>query len=244
MSDFFDDQSNVTKDIEESLNATDDEVVEETASDEVEQVAEKIKVGDEEYTQEELNRLVGLGKIGVEAEEKYNTKIDKVWPEFSKSRNEVKDLQEKVEALEKGNTAPIMEGDDAQVSEALEAAKRLGLMTKDQFDELYAQRRAAEKLLDQTSGLEKEYNGADGRPKFDQKEVLQFMAENGINDPELAYKVRYEKELDEWKEKRLTGAKKSNIVTSTNAGATSKAPEQVKPNRDNIQALIEESLGQ
>lgn len=241
--DSFDDQ-NVSQQVEESLNVTDEENTEVEAEETPQESIEKIKVGDDEYTQDELNELVGLGKIGKEAEEKFNTKIDKVWPEFSRSRNEVKELQDKISELEKGNIAPLTEGGDDQTAQALEAAKRLGLMTQDQFDQLYAERRAAEKLLDQTDTLAKEYTGSDGRPKFVQQDILEYMRDNGINDPELAYKVKFESELDAWKEQKLTGAKKTNIVTSNNTGATSKAPEQVKPNRDNIQALIEESLGQ
>lgn len=261
MADFFDDQiaKNVQSQIEESLNVTDEpnnEVDESTDGSSVEtiventkedEILEKIKVGDEEYTQEELNRLVSLGKIGVEAEEKFNTKIDSVWPEYSKSRNEVKELKEQLEEFKRGNAEPLMQdGNVEQIQQAKELAKRLGLMTSDEFDQLYAERRASEKLLETVEGLESTYNGADGRPKFNKLEILEFMRDNGgmNNDPELAYKVKYEKELDAWKEKKLTGAKKSNVVTTTQSIAGSKQPEEVRPTANNLDALVRESLGQ
>jgi hypothetical protein len=260
MADFFDDQSakNVQAQIEESLNITNEpnnEFDESTDGSSVEtivddsakedEIVEKIKVGNEEYTQEELNRLVSLGKIGVEAEEKFNTKIDRVYPEYSKSRNEVKELKEQLEEFKRGNAEPLMQdGNEEQIQQAKEAAKRLGLMTADEFDQLYAERRASEKLLETVEGLESTYNGADGRPKFNKLEVLEYMRDNGINDPELAYKVKYEKELDSWKENRLTGAKKSNVVTTTQSSAGSKQPNEVRPTADNLDALVRESLGQ
>src|SRR5258707_5967074 len=60
------------------------------------QEVEKINLGGEEYTQEELTKLVGLGKIGLEAEQKYKTRLDRVWPEFQQVINEKKVLEDKV----------------------------------------------------------------------------------------------------------------------------------------------------
>ena len=75
-------------------------------------------------------------------------------------------------------------------------------MTADDVRTFYAEQRAAEKLLDRTEKLESDFNGADGRPKFEKIAILEYMRDNGINDPELAYKIKYEKELDAWKEKK------------------------------------------
>ena len=73
----------------EDVEENPEETTEEPAA---EKEAEKVKLGEEEYTKEELDRFVKLGKIGVEAEEKFDTKIDKVWPEFTKTRQELKEL--------------------------------------------------------------------------------------------------------------------------------------------------------
>ena len=43
----------------------------------------KIEIEGEQFTKEELSKLIGLGKIGKDAEDKYHTKIDKVWPEYT-----------------------------------------------------------------------------------------------------------------------------------------------------------------
>jgi len=55
-----------------------DDEPEEVEEKEEEKEPETLMIGDEEYKQEDLQRLVGLGKIGQEAEEKYNVKLDKV----------------------------------------------------------------------------------------------------------------------------------------------------------------------
>ena len=57
------------------------------------QETEKITIGDQEFGQEELEELVGLGRIGKEAQEKFNTSIDKVYPEFTKATQRVKELE-------------------------------------------------------------------------------------------------------------------------------------------------------
>ncbi len=83
MPDFFDDQSQLPQ-------HQDEQSVEE----------EKIKVGEKEYSQADLQRLVGLGEIGIEAEQKYKTKIDRVWPNYQQVINEKKELSDKLAAIE------------------------------------------------------------------------------------------------------------------------------------------------
>jgi len=70
---FFEDKKDEVEETEEQVEEQAEEVVE-----------EKITLGENEYSQDELKELVNLGKIGKEAEEKYNTSIDKVWPEYSR----------------------------------------------------------------------------------------------------------------------------------------------------------------
>ena len=57
---------------------------EEIPQEKTAQEIEKVKIGEQEYTQEELDRYVKLGKLAQEAEDKYNTKLDRVWPEYTK----------------------------------------------------------------------------------------------------------------------------------------------------------------
>lgn len=211
----------------------------------------KIKLGETEYSQEELNRLVGLGRLAEEAEKKYNTKIDKVWPEYGRTKQREKELENEIEKLR--NPQPkVAESEADAIKEAKDAARKLGIVIDEDFDSrlqksfrtYYQQERAAEKLLEDAKDMESEIDGKDGRPAFKTQEVLEFMAENGINNLETAYKVKYEKELDSWKESQLGKAKRSGMTTTIqgSGAGVSKQPSNVKITRDNLSQLVSEAL--
>ena len=216
-----------------------------------EEVIEKIKVGEKEYTQDELQDLVGMGEKTREIESTLNTKIDRVYPEFTKSSQRNKELEAKLKAMEEAKNAPQDLNEDS-IRQAREAAKKIGIVTKDDFASFmqehfrsaYQQERQAERLLDECKGLEKEMDGTNGQPKFKTQEVLQWMADNGGKSPKQAYKMMYEKEIDSWKQVELGKAKKPGMTTETASNAGGKEPDRVPVTRDNIEALMKEALGQ
>ncbi len=213
---------------------------------------EKLKVGDKEYTQEELSQLVGLGEIAREAETKFNTKIDRVWPEYTKSNQEVKRLQAELEEARKPKAPEMPLNDQQAIKEAREAAKKIGIVTSEDFDnymdqsfrKFYLREQEARDLLSGMKEMEGKYNGLDGRPKFDTDNILAFMDQNGIRNPEAAYKLMHESEIDKWKEEQLSKAKGKGYPTELASGMTTRKPSDVRPNRDNLEALISEALGQ
>lgn len=238
MADFF------KKDDAEEVKVEGEEQVEE------QEVPEKVKIGEDEYTQDELNSLVALGKIGKEAEEKYDTKIDKVWPDYTKKSQLLKELEEKERVREEENKAAVEkkadEGEELTPQEqrerAISQANELGLVTKDSFKEFYRQQRDGERLLEECTGLEKELDGKDGRPAFSTKEVLDHMASTGIRDPNRAYKDKHEEQLDRWKEEKISGSKREGLVSEGSSATGSKEPAKVDINRGNLDKLISESL--
>lgn len=218
-----------------------------------EQIEEKVKLGEEEFTQAELSEMVGMAKSVKEAEEKYNTKLDRVWPEYGRSQTRVKELEQKTAEYEaklaQVQQAPALNpNDQEQVKQALDAAKKLGLVTKEDFRtyldqnfrEFYVREESAKELLRDSRDLEEEIDGKDGRPAFKTQDILGYMAETGIKNPELAYKTKYESELDSWKESKLAGAKKPGLYTQKSGGA--KEPPVIRPNKENLDALIAEQL--
>jgi hypothetical protein len=218
-------------------------------------MGDTFSLGDKQYTKEELETLVRLGEIGREAEERYNTKLDRVWPEYSRINNENKELLEKIKTYEttQPNQANISEISDADKEQARKAAKELGILTRDELENLgvitgesfrtaYQRERAAERLLETATGLEKTYNGQDGRPAFKAEDMLRYMLDSNIQDPELAYKIRYEKELDSWKEQQLAKGRKPGLVTEQTSSMGAKTPKQVKITRDNLDQMIAEQL--
>ncbi len=212
------------------------------------ETSELVKVGDKEYSQEELSKIVELGEIGLEAESKFNTKIGNVWPDYSRTKNELKEVTERLEELEQTRVEEPVLDTGLDQEEALKAAKKLGLVTKDDFSEyqkqnyrkFYQEERAAEKLLEESDSLAKKYDGSDGRPKFDTEATLMYMQENGVTKPEVAYKLMYEDKLDEWKERKLGELKKPGMVTNRPGGV--KTPPIVRPTSDNLGDLLDEAL--
>jgi hypothetical protein len=84
----------------------------------------------------------------------------------------------------------------------------------------------------------------DNRPTFDKKELLEYMDQTGISNVDAAYKIKYEKELDDWKMKTLNSGKRPGLYTVSNSSAGGKMPLDVRPTSENIDALISEALGQ
>jgi len=211
---------------------------------------EKIKLGDKEYTQSELQDLVGIGEKTREIETNLNTKIDRVYPEYTKATQKNREYEAKIKDYETKTATPQL--DEESIRQAKEAAKKIGIVTDDgiaefvskNFRQMYMQERAAEKLLDDCRDFEKDMDGTDGRPKFKTEEILQYMQETGIRNPEKAYKDKYEKEVDSWKEGKLGQARKSGMVTETGSTAGGKEPTKVPVTRDNLDQLIKEALGQ
>ncbi len=215
---------------------------------------EKIKLGEEEYTQAQLSEMVGLAKSVQEAETKYNTKFDKVWPEYGRVQTEKKALEQKVADYESELTKakqPVLDPtNQAQMRDAVDAAKRLGIVTKDDFESLldqsfrkfYVRESAAKDLLQEANDLQEDINGKDGRPAFKTDEILGYMAETGIRNPQIAYKAKYDAELDAWKESKLAEAKKPGLYTQRSVSPGAKEPPRVTANKDNLEALISEQL--
>lgn len=218
------------------------------------QAVEKIKIGEEEFTPEEAQEFIKLGKLGREMEEKWNTKIDRIYPEFSKSQNELKELREAEATRLATPPTPVTNPedvlDDETIQKARKEARKIGIVTEDAFDEFlgskfrdyFVRARFEEKLIDRMDGLGKELNGEDGRPRFDQERVVEFMRNNGVSDPEVAYKIMNEKELDTWKANQLQAQKREGLYTENSSTAGGKQPAAVKPTADNLSELVAEAL--
>ena len=216
----------------------------------------KVKIGEVEYTMDELSGLVADGQFKRDIEARQNTKIDRVLPEYTKLTQAQKDWEaERNEYLtlkqekENANRTPD-QFTPAQIEQARKEAKMLGLFTKEDVEEYvsqnfpkyYVQQRSADKMLEKMEQFQTEINGSDGRPKFDMDEVLGHIKETGIKDPLKAYKDLHEAELDKWKEARLLSGKREGLRTETGSTAGGKTPPEVRPNRTNLGKLMREAL--
>ncbi len=208
---------------------------------------EKIKLGEKEYSQEELQTLVGLGESAKSLETQWNTKIDKLMPEFTKKTQRLAEIEPEWEQFKKAKEeAENKPQPGAPTPEEKEQARKalvdlLGgeVVRKDEFDQIYAQRRAAERLLDDIDvviGDAKEL----GKPETSKEALLTHMQETGIRNPEKAYKDLFEEQLEKWKADQLTKAKPSGLFTQTASSAGSKQPEPLKVTKDNLASMLSE----
>lgn len=211
----------------------------------------KIKLGEDEYTQEELQRLVGLGKIGDEAEQKYKIKIEGVWPNLQRTINEKKDLERQIEELKTKPQTSTVQQESAILTEdlkrkALEQAEALGIgpramegvMRQVVRDEI-----AARDLINDVSSVISSAE-SDGKPTTTVDRILQHMQETGIKNPDKAYKDLFETELDKWKEAKLSTLRPSSMTTTQQSTAGGKYPAQPRPpkNRDELIRAVGDML--
>lgn len=212
------------------------------------EVPEKIKLGDKEYLPDEASKLVGLGERYQEIETKYNTKLDRVWPEYTKSQQVNKEQAEKLAQLETELNSYKQTQTGKLTPEQKEAAKQSlrdifgdELMTKKEAEQLVDTRNSAKDLLEEIKDYADDINGSDGRPAFKTDDVLTYMRDTGIRKPLDAYELMHKEQLAEWKVQQLSKTKSPGLVTQT-GGATNKQPVEVRPNKDNIDELLKETL--
>ena len=222
---------------EETPEVQEQEVVETPQEQEI----TRIKVGEQEYTQDELNELVGLGSRAREVGSAHGG-FDKFVSEYGRKSERIGELKKQLD-----EKAKPVEGDpEDQIEQAKLAAKRLGIVLKEDLESYsenyYTNRRAGEKLLESCSSLESEIDGTDGRPKFETQKVLDFMNINaGYTDPKRAYEAMNLDVISDWKAERINKSRSKGITTITNTSGQ-KMPSEVKVTKDNLQSLISEAM--
>jgi hypothetical protein len=221
-----------------------------------EEIEAKIKLGEMEYSQDELQSLVGLAQKTKEAEQKYNTSFEKVWPEYGRSQSELKKARERIEELERLSQESQDPELTASVAEAKQAAREIGLILDDDlearvsgvmqksFQRFYTEQREAEQLLGELEKLEGDIGSQEGdtRPKFNKTQVLEHMVNTGFKDPMKAYEDLYRSETDEWRARKLLEARKPGLVTQEQGGAAPKMPETPKVHDGNLKQMLAEIM--
>jgi hypothetical protein len=219
----------------------------EEPQEEIQEEPQTFKLGDKEYSQDDLSRLVGLGEIASEAEEKYKTKIDRVWPEYTKATQKMSDYERKIAELEAKVTQPTqqqpsnMELTAEQKALARKQIEDLGF-GQDNFRAIVREELAAKELLSDIDSLMFDAK-ENGQPVTTQRELLQHMSETGIKNPAKAYKDMFETELDAIKEKKIAEIRPQGMTTTHGSQAGGKQPAPVKVTRANLNDLVASALG-
>lgn len=221
-----------------------DKFFEETPT-ETQETPDVFKLGEKEYTQEELSKLVGLGEIARESEEKFKTPIDKVWPSYTKTTQENADLKKELEELKNRPSETVSTNlsdlTPQQKEEALKAADALGI-GPNSFRQIVREELAAKDLISDVSSVIVDAK-KEGYPETTTEDLLRHMQDTGIKNPAKAYKDLFETELDEIKEKKLATIKPSGMITTQASTAGSKQPEKIAVNKSNLGQIIAEALG-
>ncbi len=211
--------------------------------------SDTIKLGEKEYSQDELSQLVGLGEMAREIETKQNTKIDRVFPEYTKATQRLSESEKRISELEAQLAAPAQPAQSQNTGEltqeqrdlAVRQLRDLGFVTKDEATQFAAAQIQGKELLDDVNYVLSEATES-GKPQTTPKELLDYMAEEGIKNPSKAYKLMFEPELDALKEKKLSEIKPAGMVTTTVSTAGAKSPQPVKVTKANLEQLVKESL--
>ena len=220
--------------------------LEEAKTEEVVEEPEKIKLGEKEYTQDELSKLVGLGETATELETKWNTKIDKLYPEYTKATQERKELEDKIKAFEEKQVDTKAKAGEELTDEEIKQrarteAKSLGLISVDDVNE-YIYRALEARDLKEDIEATVETNKADGKPETNFDDLVGYMQTSGVRNPQDAYDLMFKNELKTWERKQIDSVKKPGMVTEDTSTAGAKEPLSAPITKANIEARLDEVL--
>jgi hypothetical protein len=219
-----------------------------------------ISINGVDYDPAQVETDINFAKTTRELETKYNTSFDKVWPEYGKSQETLKqreaelaEAKAQLTAFQTKQTANIETPKDIQ--EAREAARKLGISLDEDLDkrgyikkeELPAlfqsyqqEQNAVRQVMDTADKLEKEIDGSDGRPAFNKKVVLAYAAGYNIPDLQAAYDDMNKPQLDAWKTAQINDKRNPGLKTLASGGK--KEVTNTKVNDSNKGDLLKEAL--
>lgn len=156
-----------------------------------------------------------------------NDKVSQSVPyeRFSEINNKNKELEKQIEELraemlatkQPAQPEPQLDPDQQrQEQEIREQLKKMGFISKDEIEQIEADRQ----LQNTLSNLESKYNGQDGRPKFNRREVLEYASKHQIGSVEGAYKLMHQDALIDYAIKQAQGKVKP-VKSETSDGSGS-----------------------
>ena len=240
-SDFFAKQSE-----EAAQGATQSgEVQEEVQSD----APDKITVGEQEFTQDELQDMVGLKDKVSDIETQLGQSFDHVTKSWGDRGNRIAELEKQIADTGQAQIqqkAQTQGWDSLSPEEADKAAvaelSRLGIPTAEGLDNIVAEKVEAMRVIDNVDNFISQ-NQTAGKPEVTTEELLQSMDRTG-QDHEQAYANMFPSQLKAWEEARVKQeAPTQGMVTEPASTAGAKQPQPSKVTADNLGEAIDKSLG-
>lgn len=222
-----------------------------------------ITINGQEFSPDDAQRYIELGRKTEEYESKWNTKLDNVWPEYGRKSEAIKQYERELEEAKAQLTELTTKQKEGiagnpDVEQALQEARRLGIATTADLDkagyikqsdlesylsrrdqEIEAKQQAIKAVLAEADKLSQEINGSDGRPKFNKLAVMGYARETGLTLKE-AYEHMFEDDLKVWKEAQLEAQKRKELKTLKSGGE--KSPREPRVSNSNFKDVLSEAL--
>jgi len=139
---------------------------------------------------------------GVQTHEEDGQSVPKArLDEVIKERNELRELKNQIEAERQErerqrSLTPEAQAQSQQAKTALGAIRKLGFLTKEDFEVSQRQEQAKNMFISDMNRLSSEHDGKDGQPKFVPAEIAEYMDDamakgQHITDPEMAYRLKH-----------------------------------------------------
>lgn len=224
------------------------------------EIPSTVSINGVDYSPEDAQSLIELGTKTRDLEKQWDTPVDKVWPEYGKTRESLRAVESERDAARKEledfrtkQNAGVETSTD--IKEAQDAARKLGLSLNEDIEkqgyvkkedlykefQTYSQQQAAvNDILTKADNLEKEIDGTDGRPAFNKKVVLAYANAYNIPDLQAAYEDMNKPQLDAWKTKQVTDKRNPGLKTLDAGGQ--KDVKKVEINKDNLSEHMKEAL--
>lgn len=150
-----------------------------------------------------------------------NSKNKRYEEERETLRKEIQSLRDEMVSSKQTQTPqdPAQEQQRELVKKQL---KELGFVDQSEVEQKLNQIEEDQRLESTMKQLEVKYNGSDGRPKFNRREVLEYARDLGIKPSKLesAYRLKYQSELMDYAIKQASGKTKP-VKSETSDGSGS-----------------------
>ena len=222
----------------------------------------QIVINGQEYSPDEAQELIETGRKTREYETAHNTKLDSIYPEYTRLTQErsswttkEKEYQDKLAAYEAKKEADIETPADLKAVQ--EAARKAGIVlrddvegkyvSKDELETWYTDRRSKEKqeedgikaVMTEADRVAEEIKKSGAPVPFNKKAVLAYASAYQKSDLREAYEEMNADLLAPWKEAELARKKPS---LKTLSGGGKKEPGEVRVTNDNVKDLLRETL--
>lgn len=133
------------------------------------------------------------------------------------SEKRVAELETK--ATEKVPTPPAPPESTPEAQKVIQQLEALGFTRKGAVDEKIKQIESKIELNAEHIKLGNDYDGSDGRPKYEKGKVESYMRDHAVYDPEVAYKAMNEAELLDWNLKKADAGQKKRPYVEKPGGS-------------------------